>query len=175
MTTLKNETLATLRITTSGDTSASSLLRTIAGSRSRTSTQVEIAHDIVISGDGIPATLSDLDHKGQHPYWPLSYHQAVHHCDEDGYVTAILTVSQQKWREAIEAWALGYEESETDLCHDIVFDFGEPTDATATIIGVREIIDNARPYLVVMYTTLIADPHTVTDAPVTTDPEEEEV
>lgn len=165
MTTPKNETLATLRITTTRDVSADLFLRGIA--RSSLGANVEIAHHIVINDVGIPSTLSDLDHEGQHPYWPLSYHQATHHCDEDGFVTVVLTVSQEKWRETIEAWALGYDESETDLCHNMVFDFGEPTDASATIIGVRENTDDGGPCLVVMYNTLIADPDTVTDAPVT--------
>ena len=174
MTTPKNETLTTLRITTDSDTSASLLLRKFAGILERLDTSAEIAYETVINGVGIPPTLSDLDHEGQHPYWPLSYRQAVHHCDEDGFVTVVLTVSQEKWREAIEAWALGYDESETDLCHNMVFGFGEPADASATIIGVREITDNARPYLVVMYTTLIADPDTVTDPAATAEPKEEE-
>lgn len=93
---------------------------------------------------------------------PLSQDRARELMDDNGTISTIIVVDQRDFRtaiaeetkQALNVTGCDYYPNPEEMCHDIIFDFGHPDNATASIIGVMGEGDT--PDLIVRYTTNIA-------------------
>lgn len=85
---------------------------------------------------------------------PMNTQEAAEFIDDDGFITVITAIDQDRYMEfrAAGLSTIGADD-EYDLLHSSLFDFGLPTDCTATILAVSGTD------FIVSYTTWIDHKH----------------